>query len=201
MGLRTEVTGPSAKARGGLSLRMKLKGLKPFISDGYRSRNSVMRQAEPRPECPCCHQALPAEPDLVVDLNTNTIVANGLGLQISPRTTEFIFVLRESYPRVVELSALGMKIWPHELEPQRWIRGQGTLARIALGKLGWTVTSIRNVGYRLEQLKINPAALSPDETGEPQCNPTSSAAARSMADSSVPRTALRHPVVMRRPRS
>lgn len=201
MGMRTESAGPPAAARGVRKSRSNFHVLKQAQPVDSRelglSKASMLRVAIPEVKCPCCSQPLLANPDLIIDLNLNMVVANGLALHLAPRTTEFLFVLREGYPRIVEHSAIGLKVWPGTLEPQRWIRQQATLGRIALNKLGWTVLSEKNIGYRLARFspKIkNPAPVLP-LSGATPCAPTSPAAAATTATSSVPITGGPSPTI------
>lgn len=111
--------------------------------DAYR----VLRDRAPSGCCSACGQTVP-DAGLRVDLQTNTISAGGLMMIVQPRTAEFVECLLRSFPNYVAREIIISRVWGNNAL-DRIVDAQATRARVSLQKLGWTILSIREKGYRI----------------------------------------------------
>lgn len=110
----------------------------------------VLRDRPAASCCPSCGQKVP-DADLRVDLQTNTVSANGLIIQVQPRTAELVEVLRLAFPHYVPRETIISKVWACDAQ-DRMVDAQATRARVLLSKIGWGIDSFRHSGYRLVDL-------------------------------------------------
>jgi DNA-binding winged helix-turn-helix (wHTH) protein len=139
--------------------------------DGY----GRIKGTAPSGTCPCCFQPMPVDDNLVVDLNTNSIMSNGYIITVPPRTAELVFYLRQNYPRTVTRDQIIGRVWCDRPDTEtRTIDGQATRARIALHKIGWDIRTEYGIGIRLARLNLasRPPIRRPTPRSEPPQPPS-----------------------------
>jgi len=62
--------------------------------------------------------------DLLVDLGSNTIVFRDESVSLSPQETEFMFVLRDAWPRTVDYEVMADRVWGMTDDRETTIRRQ-----------------------------------------------------------------------------
>lgn len=86
-------------------------------------RYSEARSERP-PDCPYCGHALSAQNKGVhLDLATNTLVIDAQALHLTPRQGEFMSVLIDAMPRIVDRAFIIQTLYPHEDGPMHQIIG------------------------------------------------------------------------------
>ena len=104
--------------------------------------------------CPCCGQRMPQQQTLIVDLNVNRAMYNGLAVYMRPQAAEILSILKEHYPRFVTIESLIILIW-QDKEPDfahKSLQVQVCLLRKQLKLLGWGIRTIYGGGYQLVKL-------------------------------------------------
>lgn len=114
----------------------------------------VLRERQATGCCPSCGQKVP-EAGLRVDLQTNTVSANGMIVKVQPRTAELLEVLLAAYPNFVPRETIIAKVWACDAQ-DRIVDAYATRARVHLAKIGWGIDSFRYSGYRLVDLSLKP---------------------------------------------
>lgn len=127
-----------------------------MAKDSYRAQ----RDRSPAGCCPACGQHVPAEADLRVDLQTNTLSANGSILVVQPRTAELVELLLQRAPNFVPRDVIVSRIWADEAV-ERTVDAQASRARASLKKLGYTLEGIRHSGYRVFRDRSATAPVGP----------------------------------------
>ena len=101
--------------------------------------------------CPCCGALV--EQKLVVDLNTNTIAANGKQVVAFPTSVVLAHTLVKAGARSVPMDGLLRALYGDPTnEPRHAVRGVYVHAynlRRSLKKIGWRLVCVRGAGYRL----------------------------------------------------
>lgn len=127
-----------------------------MAKDSYRAQ----RDRSPAGCCPACGQNVPTEAGLRVDLQTNTISANGSILVVQARTAELVELLLQRSPNFVPRAVIISRVWADEAV-ERTVDAQATRARAALKKLGYTVEGVRHSGYRVFRDRAAAAPVGP----------------------------------------
>jgi len=102
--------------------------------------------------CPTCGNAVPNR-ELIVSLETNTAVYNGLAAALTAQQTEILHILAQASSRVVTVASIIAGIYGSSVEPESagpLIRTQICKIRRKIAPLGLTIKNTHTVGYALQ---------------------------------------------------
>lgn len=102
--------------------------------------------------CPCCRQTIDPSAFLV-DLDSNRVTYRGRCWQVEPQLAEFLYALREAYPRSVNFDDLSYAVWglnpPEDAKQSATLRVYASRARKILRDSGAEIMAANKRGVRL----------------------------------------------------
>lgn len=104
--------------------------------------------------CPCCHQEVATQRDVLVSLDDNTLTFRGTIVRLTGRLADVAYALAERMPMAVSRDMLIQRAWGSEASEAVDINLSVTVSQLRRRLPdGLTISCVYGRGYRLESAR------------------------------------------------